>query len=278
MKRLPAAALVAVFLFIGSLWCIWWRSQTTVTESTPPAAQPVTPRIAASSPTTVPTPAKVEALPEFGTEAFNKLAKERGAAWLAERNRDAVSLLALWDLTGDETVLREAAEKFPGNPQVCLAMLGLAFSGANQADQEKWTAALIAADPGNPLGYYYQARMQAAKGDSAGVMASLEKALEQKGRINSYLRERMMGVKEGLLASGVSLADTYQLSLTAPMMRATDGIHTPAKFQGVFKKELAKLQAPEHMEERQTLAALGLRLAEQQRLTESSTLMTDLIA
>ena len=51
-------------------------------------------------------PAPAPPLPVFGTAAFAAMAKERGAAWVGGRNRDAVSLLALWDMTDDENVLR----------------------------------------------------------------------------------------------------------------------------------------------------------------------------
>ncbi len=91
----------------------WWKPRPPEPAETRPAPKPVVHQPAA---TVTPAPVTTGALPTFGTEAFNQLAKERGAAWLTSRNRDAVSLLAMWDLTGDETVLREAAEKFPGNP------------------------------------------------------------------------------------------------------------------------------------------------------------------
>ena len=229
--------------------------------------------------TAPPAPAITEALPTFGTEAFNQLAKERGAAWLASRNRDAVSLLAMWDLTGDETVLREAAEKFPGNPQVCLAMLGVVFEKeGNEAEKKKWTNQLISADPENPLGHYYKARLAQVAGDRAGVIAALETALGKKDRIDFYLRERMVGTKEGLLASGVPLKDAYFLSLAGPMGKVSEGIFGMGKLMGFFKTELAGMKVPGRETEFQELAGLGLRLAEQQRLTESPSLITELIA
>lgn len=44
------------------------------------------------------------------------------------------------DLTGDQTVVREAAEKFLGNPQAGLAILSLEFTkGPDSAEQKKWT-------------------------------------------------------------------------------------------------------------------------------------------
>ena len=66
----------------------------------------------------------------------------------------------MWDLTGDETVLREAAEKFPGNPQVCLAMLGVVFEKeGNAADTKEMDRSDDYGGSDNPLGYHYQARL-----------------------------------------------------------------------------------------------------------------------
>ena len=224
--------------------------------------------------------ASSDPLPEFGTKAFNQLAKERGAAWMASRNRDAVSLLAMWDLTGDEAILREAAAKFPGNRQVCLAMLGVIFDGGTGSAEEKrkWTEHLIAADPANPLGYHYQARLAQAAGDRAGALAALETALGKKDRINYYLRERMVGAKEGLLASGVPLKDAYVLALMGPLAKVSAEIFGTGKMAGLFKTELAAMRAAGQDTELQELASLGMRLAEQQRLTQSPSLITELMA
>ena len=258
----------------GLVW--WWNPRPPESAGIRPAAKPVVQQPAA---TVAPAPAITEALPTFGTEAFNQLAKERGAAWLASRNRDAVSLLAMWDLTGDETVLREAAEKFPGNPQVCLGMLGVVFEKeGNEADKKKWTNQLISADPQNPLGHYYKALLAQVAGDRAGVIAALETALGKKDRIDFYLRERMVGTKEGLLASGVPLKDAYFLSLAGPIGKVSEGFYATGKLMGFFKTELAGMKVPGQETEYQELAGLGLRLAEQQRLTESPSLITELMA
>jgi len=274
MTRRSIAGIFSGLLLLGSLaW--WWNPRPSEPGGARPGSKPVVHQPA----TVTPAPPITEALPTFGTEAFNQLAKERGAAWLASRNRDAVSLLAMWDLTGDETVLREAAEKFPGNPQVCLAMLGVVFEKeGHEADKKKWTDQLVAADPENPLGHYYKARLAQAAGDRTGVTTALEMALGKKGRIDHYLRERMVGAKEGLLASGVSLRDAYFLSIAGPMGKASPGIYRTNKLLGFFKTELAGMKESGHEEDRQNLAALGLRLAEQQRLTESPSLITELIA
>ncbi len=275
MTRRSIAGIFSGLLLLGGLvW--WWYPRPPELAGTRPASKPVVQRPAT---TVAPAPIPTDALPTFGTEAFNQLAKERGAAWLASRNRDAVSLLAMWDLTGDETVLREAAEKFPGNPQVCLAMLSLVFTkGDDPAEQKKWIGNLIAADPENPLGYYFLARIAQDLGDTRAVIATLETALSKTGRVNHHLRERMVGAKEGLLASGVPLKDTYFLSLSGPLGKASAGIFKTNELAGFFKKELGRLKASGLEEDRQNLAELGLRLSEQQRLTESSTLISDLTA
>ena len=136
----------------------------------------------------------------------------------------------------------------------------------------------MAADPENPLGHYYQARLAQAAGDRAGVIAALEMALEKKGRIDHYLRERMVGAKEGLLASGVPLKDSYFLSIAGSLGKVSAGFYGTNKLLGFFKTELARMKTPERETEFQELAGLGLRLAEQQRLTESPSLITELIA
>ena len=124
-------------------------------------------------------------------------------------------------------------------------MLGVVFEKAgHEAEQRKWADQLIAADPENPLGYYYQARLAQAAGDRVGVIAALETALGKKSRIDYYLRERMVGAKEGLLASGVTLKDTYFLSLAGPMEKVSAGFYATSKLIGFFKTELAGMKAP----------------------------------
>ena len=146
------AGITSSFILIGTI--AWWWIRDSSGPTPHSAAPSSAPGVRKQAPPSGLTTAPIEALPEFGTEAFNQLAKERGAAWMASRNRDAVSLLAMWDMTGDEAMLREAAEKFPGNPQVGLAILALVFdSGTGKTEeQRKWTDHLIAADPENPLG------------------------------------------------------------------------------------------------------------------------------
>ena len=84
--------------------------------------------------------------------------------------------------------------------------------------------------------------------------------------------------KEGLLASGVSLKDTYFLSLAGPMAKARQAFSAP-ELNGILQtSSWQEMKAPGRETEYQELAALGLRLAEQQRFTESPSLITELTA
>lgn len=198
---------------------------------------------------------------------------------MAARNRDAGSLLALWDLTGDEALLREAAARFPDNPQVSLAMLCLLQEkDGSEAEKQQWTDQMISNDPDNPLGYYFRAKLALGKNDKAGVVAALEAALAAKGRVNQYARERMMTAKEGLMASGIFPKDTYQLSIIGTMTRTAPGLMAPSQFTRFFRTEMDALKTSGQVEEHQETAALGLRVAEQIRLTKSPSLLAELMA
>lgn len=279
MSRHRSITVFATLTIIAGLllWSFNVRNQP-APEAAPPAS--TSKKFPPSSNQTLPAaPPLTEPLPTFGSEDFNRLAKERGAAWMSARNRDAGSLLALWDLTGDEALLREAAERFPNNPQVSLAMLCLLEDKeGHEAEKQQWTDQMITNDPDNPLGFYFRAKLALGKNDKSSVVAALEAALAAKGRINHYTRESMMTAKEGLLASGVSPKDTYQLSIIGTLTRTAHGQMVLGQFTGFFGPEMESLKSAGQMDKYQETAALGLRLSEQIRLTESPTLIAELFA
>ena len=89
-----------------------------------------------------------ERWPEFGTPEFGQVAMEQVEAWLASRGRDAAGLVGAWDITGDEALLMEAAERFPGDPRVCVAMIWKLLG--NGEDAAEWVDRLVSAEPQNP--------------------------------------------------------------------------------------------------------------------------------
>lgn len=88
----------------------------------------------------------------------------------------------------------------------------------------------------------------------------------------------MIGTEEGLLASGVPLKDACFLSLAGPIGKVSAGVYGTGELMRFFKTELAATKTPGKETEFQEMAALGLRFAEQQRLTESPSLITELMA
>jgi len=71
------------------------------------------------------------------TSALETFTVDQFAAYLERHQRAAPSLLAVWNLTKDQAVLREALEKFPGDPAVVLQ----AFQHLNLPDEEKLSLA-----------------------------------------------------------------------------------------------------------------------------------------
>ncbi len=271
-RRSQLFTAAALLLFAGGVWLL----------TKPAPAAPVVPK-KLTPPTvvkTVPAAAAAESgFPEFGTNAFAQAAKERGAAWLAKRGRDAGSLVAMYDVTGDEALLKEAAEKYPDNPVVCVAMLQqLLKSEAPAEEVRKWAEQFIKATPGNPMGHYFLATACSKAGDETGVKAALEKALEQPGRPDSLLRDRVMTVKEGALASGLSLGDASYAALAGPLERGGVNVTLGNNLLGFFKRSFAAAENAEDPARAQSLAELGVRVAAQLGYTKSPSLMDEMIA
>src|SRR5436190_541375 len=120
MKNSRSRVLVVVVAVIAG-FVVWLFLRGGPAESNAPEKSGN--RLTALPPAKVAAPGKQASVPEFGTDAFKKYILERGAKWMESRNRDAGSLVAMWDLTGDGSLLDEAAAKFPNDPRVCVAMI-----------------------------------------------------------------------------------------------------------------------------------------------------------
>ena len=127
-----------------------------------------------------------ERWPEFGTPEFGRVARDRVEAWLASRGRDAAGLVGAWDMTGDEALLMEAAERFPGDPRVCVAMIWKLLE--NGEDAREWVDRLAAAEPQNPGALYLRAAAQHKAGASEEAIATLKGAVALSGKLDLHLR------------------------------------------------------------------------------------------
>jgi hypothetical protein len=190
-------------------------------EEGAPASRPLTRPFAAThrvlAKLSAPNPASL--WPELATPEFKRTILERGQSWLASRGRDAAGLIAMWDLTGDYALLAEAAEKFPDDPRVCMAMIQQAAEEAQKA--MPWIERLILAEPTNPEGLYLKVWILMTANDRAGAIAALRKAGGMSGQRNDYLRHRMQTVREAALASGSSPGDAARLAIAPSLEKKT---------------------------------------------------------
>jgi hypothetical protein len=143
-----------------------------------------------------------------------RAARERAEKWLAGRGRDGSGLIALWDLTGDEDLLAEAARRFPDDPCVVLAMAGRHQD--EPAAALPWIDRFIAAEPGNPHGYFLKAWALMSQKDRPGALAAL-RASPPDGRRETHVAERAALLHEAAIASGVAAREADRLSLGAPL-------------------------------------------------------------
>src|SRR5687767_11981079 len=98
---------LAVLAATGAAVLCWFLLRT-VPDSTPRAVTkvPASAPHVQGKPITAP---PADPWPEYGTPEFKRPTLERGRKWLESRGRDAASLIAMWDITGDEALLMEAA-------------------------------------------------------------------------------------------------------------------------------------------------------------------------
>ncbi|MDB6140094.1 MAG: hypothetical protein JWO94_3166 [Verrucomicrobiaceae bacterium] len=118
--------------------------------------------------------------------------------YLRENNRNAESLLTASRLTHDLGLLREAARRFPDDPQIHLE---LALRSDNAAEKHQAITGLCQLDPGNALGPYLAADEAFAAADSKAAVRSLMEAA-QRPALNDYSRGAEQSAEEAYLAAG----------------------------------------------------------------------------
>ncbi|RYD35930.1 MAG: hypothetical protein EOP87_06435 [Verrucomicrobiaceae bacterium] len=129
-------------------------------------------------------------------------------AFLLSRHRSAESLLAAYQLSGDDAYLIEALQKFPQDPAVLLASLRLS---GDPAENLKTLEALKLADPGNGLGHCLAARALFDLGRTDEALAEL---LRMSGKpLDDYMILSCQAVEEAYIAAGFSSLDAKITSL-----------------------------------------------------------------
>ncbi|MCI0536942.1 MAG: sigma-70 family RNA polymerase sigma factor [Verrucomicrobiales bacterium] len=138
-----------------------------------------------------------------GNEA-PKLTTGQLESYLKENQRSPASLLAAYRTTGDRTLLDEAIQKFPNDPQV-------AFEAAFQKDasaeeQRQWLDALKQSAPSNALADYLSAAHHFKAGQPDQAVEDLM-AASGKPQFQDYTLERVQDDEEAYRAAGYSVAE-----------------------------------------------------------------------
>lgn len=139
-----------------------------------------------------------------------KIAVEQLEPYVQKHNRSAESLLAAYRITRDRAYLREAMEKYPDDPRVCLdAYFQTAIFDREQSTPEQihsWLSALTQAAPDNALGNYLAAAEYFKSGQPELALQELQVA-GSKPRLTDYSVEYAYLAEEAYRAAGCSEAE-----------------------------------------------------------------------
>jgi len=138
--------------------------------------------------------------------------------YLDENHRSAASLLAAYRTTEDRALLREAMEKYPGDPLVAYQAV-LNDEEASPAERRQWLDAFKKAAPDNPMADYLSAREYFKSGQTDQAVQELAAASSLPG-FSDYTAERIQGDEEAYRAAGYSEAEAKMAALWAEVWRA----------------------------------------------------------
>jgi hypothetical protein len=204
--RISAALLTSL---VVAWWVGHWAASSTNAKPTAtrrtaqhPAALPA-PNISASStrqPEAPPEPtASTNPLLEpLLTDGKTQLSLDQVQAYLSQNKRDAESLITASRLTGDLSLLREAAQRFPNDPRV---QLDLAMRSDIATERQAAITALATTDPDNALGSYLAASEAFT---SSNADEALRRLTEAAGRtsLNDFTMLSVQSAEEAYLAAG----------------------------------------------------------------------------
>jgi tetratricopeptide (TPR) repeat protein len=138
-----------------------------------------------------------------------KLTHEQVEAYLKANGRNAANLIAAFQASGDQTLLQEAMEKYPNDPQVD-------FRAALDKDlspekQRQWLNAFEQSAPNNALANYLSALNYFNSGRNDQAVQELN-AAAGKSQFQDYTLASVQSMEEAYLAAGYSAADAGMLA------------------------------------------------------------------
>ena len=170
------------------------------------AGEPSTPSAGAGVPRLAQTLIRVMS----GDQEVFKLRPEALESFLRQNRTNAESLLAAYQATQDSLYLKLAGEQHPDEPLVAFQIVAHnVFPG----QQREWLDRLKALDPDNALANYLSARHFFETAQPQQATEELRAGTTKPG-IHDYLSERMQGLEELYLSSGMPPAEAKALGMT----------------------------------------------------------------
>jgi hypothetical protein len=171
------------------------RPVRTASDPAPPVAM---------SPTNTPA-AKTNLLVQLldGVE-LPKLSLEQVQPYLEANRRNAESLLAARQATGDQAFLKEAMQRFPNDPRVAYA--GIFVSDATPQEKRQWLDTFKQSDPQNALANFLSASDYIKSGDKTSALQEMT-AAATKPTWDDFGRITVQNTEEAFLAAGYSTLD-----------------------------------------------------------------------
>jgi hypothetical protein len=167
-------------------------------------------RSAASAKTSVPRLAQTLIRVMSGDQEVFKLRPEALESFLRQNRTNAESLLAVYQATQDPHYLKLAAEQHSNEPLVAFQVVAHSVFPEQQAE---WLNRFKALDPDNALANYLSARHLFETAHPQQAIEELRAAATKPG-IHDYLSERMQGLEELYLSSGLPPAEAKALGMT----------------------------------------------------------------
>lgn len=173
---------------------------------------PAPPMSVASSPAEIPSqdlqPSKVAAW-FLRSNKQPQLAAGQVESYLKENGRNAASLLASSRVTRDQSLLQEAMENYPYDPQVDFA--AVFKKDASSEERRQWLDAFKESAPDNALANYLSAREFFKSGQIDQAVQELS-AADGKQQFQDYFMDFAQNEEEAWGAAGYSLAEAKVFS------------------------------------------------------------------
>lgn len=203
------------------------------------------------------------------TAAGDKLSAKAIETYVATKGRSSESLLAAFSASQDKKYLKEAAGRFPDNPQIQLAMI---LNPSSPEEQRAWLERYKQTDRSNAIGYYLSAMDLFRQQNPQAALQELNQA-NGLGLFNNYRRDQALQIEDLYLASGRSAAEAKTAA-----MQGTSSMQLLS-----YVKELSGQMAELQQQYAQAndadsaiaLAGMGVQLARRLNFEGAGSLMID---